>query len=83
MNKEYELFIRPSDAEPYMRVDAVEISRPLSGQEPKTIDVVDRGPWGEVILRFRPTAPRSLKCYLIAMSSEFNDGFLSRFSRSL
>lgn len=81
MTREYELFIAPSDEAPYRVVPEAAVSQ-VPGR-PETIDIRDETDMGSVILRFRAVSPTSYRCYLIAMLSEYTDGYLSRYSRSL
>lgn len=78
---DYDLYVNPNDDTPYMSVPQSSGTTPLGPGA--TIDIRSEGPWGEVILRFRRISPTSHRCYLVAMSSDFTDGWLSKYSRSL
>lgn len=81
--REYHLYIAPNDEAPYRVIPESAVSQVPTGR-PETIDIRDEDSnIGSVILRFRPMSPTSYKCYLIAMLSEYHDGWLNRFSRSL
>lgn len=82
MNHVYSLYIKPDDAEPWLTVDERDVARTPTGK-PATIDIRYMGDEGEVLLRFRPLSPVSYKAYLIAMRSDYVDGYLAKHARSL
>lgn len=80
--RDYQLFILPTDEAPWLTVPESAVSM-VPGGRPETLDIPYEGPMGYVLLRFRPKAPGSYVCYLIAMMTDYTDGYLNRYSRSL